>query len=181
MNRAKQIYNFLICCTKNAVEYYGKKTLHGRPFEGWPNRARPSKPFLPKWIEWLCPVRSALKRTSVQDLNSFSIMIYCIISTTYLKIWRHILPCYISGRKNVWIHLKFKTEVGFQASISYGSFFTLCSCTFFSSTSQWSQTLYDVFLTFLSTQFNFCQKMVGRVHILFSSKSKQQLRIVLFF
>ena len=45
-----------------------------------------AKPFLPKWVGWLCPVRSALKRTPVQDFNSFSIMFYNIISTTYQKI-----------------------------------------------------------------------------------------------
>ena len=37
-------------------------------------------------VGWLCPVRSALKGTPVEDLNSFSIMFYCTISTTYKKI-----------------------------------------------------------------------------------------------
>ena len=39
------------------------------------------------------PVRSALKKTPVQDFNSFFIMFYYIISTTYQKIGRPILPC----------------------------------------------------------------------------------------
>ena len=32
---------------------------------------------------WPCPFRSALKRTSVQDFNSFSIMFYYIFSTKW--------------------------------------------------------------------------------------------------
>ena len=88
MKRAKQVSNFLICGANVVVEHFGKriKILHGRPFEGWRNRAWPSKPILPKWVGWLCPVMSALKRTPLQDFNSFSIMFYCIISTTYQKI-----------------------------------------------------------------------------------------------
>ena len=38
------------------------------------------------WMGWLCPVGSALKRTPVQDYNSFSIMFYFIFSTIYKKI-----------------------------------------------------------------------------------------------
>ena len=91
MNRAKQVSNFLTCGANNVVEHYGKriKILHGCPFEGWPNRARPSHTFWQKsadWLNWLCPVRSALKRTPMQDFNSFSIMFYYIISITYQKI-----------------------------------------------------------------------------------------------
>ena len=41
---------------------------------------------LPKRVGWPCLVRSALKRTPVQDFNSFSIMFCYIISTTYQKI-----------------------------------------------------------------------------------------------
>ena len=42
---------------------------------------------LPKRMGWPSPVRSALKRTPVQDFNSFSIIFYYIISTTiYQKI-----------------------------------------------------------------------------------------------
>ena len=33
----------------------------------------------PKRVGWPCPVRSALKRTPVQDFNFFSIIFYCII------------------------------------------------------------------------------------------------------
>ena len=39
-----------------------------------------------KRVGWPCPVRSAFKRTPVQDLNYFSIMLYYIISTNYQKI-----------------------------------------------------------------------------------------------
>ena len=52
-------------------------------------RADLTHPFWQKsadWLNWLCPVRSALKRTSVQDFNSFSIMFYCIISITYKEV-----------------------------------------------------------------------------------------------
>ena len=80
-----------MCGTYNVVEYYGKriKILHGCPFEGWPNRAwsiQPISQFLTKRVGWPCPVRSALKKTPVQGFNSFSIMLYYIISTTYQKI-----------------------------------------------------------------------------------------------
>ena len=89
----------MICGTNNIVEHYGKriKILHGCPFEGWPNRAWPFKPFLPKRVGWLCPVKSALKRTPVHDFNSFSIIIYYIISTTYQKIGDLFCPVHISG------------------------------------------------------------------------------------
>jgi hypothetical protein len=39
--------------------------------------------LLTKRLGWPCPARSALKRTLVQDFNSFSIMFYYIISSTY--------------------------------------------------------------------------------------------------
>ena len=81
------------------TNYYGQriKILHGCPFKGWPNRAWPSKPFLPKRVGWPCPVRSALKRTPVHDFNSFSIIFYYIITTTYQKIEDLFCPVHISG------------------------------------------------------------------------------------
>ena len=67
--------------------------LHGCPFEGWSNRTRSSYPFWQKladWLNWLYPVtnsvRSALKRTPVQNFNHFSIMFNYIFSTTYERI-----------------------------------------------------------------------------------------------
>ena len=45
-----------------------------------------SHPFWQKGLGWQCPVRSVLKRTPEQDLNSFSIMFCCIISTACQKI-----------------------------------------------------------------------------------------------
>ena len=64
---------------KNVVEHCGKriKILFGCPFEGWTDRVWPSKP--------ICQKGSALKRTSVQDFNSFFIMSYYINSTTFKK------------------------------------------------------------------------------------------------
>ena len=47
-------------------------------------------PFRP-----LCHVRSALKKTSVQDFNCFSIMFYYISSTTYQKIGDLYCPVHI--------------------------------------------------------------------------------------
>ena len=40
---------------------------------------------LADWLNWPDPVKSAFKRTPVQDFNSFSITFYHIISTTYQK------------------------------------------------------------------------------------------------
>ena len=82
MNKAKWVSNFLICCANNVVEHYGKRkrksctgVLLRADLRGWSSQ--------PKWVEWPCPVRSTLKRTPVQDFNSFPIMFYCTISTTY--------------------------------------------------------------------------------------------------
>ena len=61
------------------------KILYGCPFEGWPP-IQPISRFLPKRVGWPCPVRSALKRTPMQDFNYFSIMFYYIFSTTYQRI-----------------------------------------------------------------------------------------------
>ena len=92
------------------IEHYEKKSiiLHRCPFEGWPNWAWPIQPiswFLPKRMGWLCPVRSALKRKPVQDFNSFSIMFYYIISTTYPKIGDLFCPVILnllSAKKRCW-------------------------------------------------------------------------------
>ena len=91
--------HFFISGANNVVEHYGqiKKILYMSPFEGWPNRAWPSKPFLPNRVGRQCPARSARKRTPVQDLTSFYIMFYYIISTTYQKIGELYCPVHISG------------------------------------------------------------------------------------
>ena len=47
---------------------------------------QPSHPFWQKVLGLPCPVRSALKRTPVQDFSYFSIMYKYIFSTTYQKI-----------------------------------------------------------------------------------------------
>ena len=48
--------------------------------------------FLPKRVGWLCPLRSAFNRTPVQNFNSFSIMFYYIIITTYQTIGHLFCP-----------------------------------------------------------------------------------------
>ena len=52
--------------------------------------------FLADGFGWSYHVRSALRRTPVQDFNSFSIMYY-IISTTYKKIGDLFCPVHIPG------------------------------------------------------------------------------------
>ena len=56
--------------------------------------------FGQRGLGWPCPVRAALKRTPVQDINSFSIMFYYIISPTYQKIGDLFCPAHISGLSN---------------------------------------------------------------------------------
>ena len=80
--RTKYVSNFLIFGAKNIVEHYGKRIeiLHGCPFEGWPSRARPSHPSWQKladWLNWLYPVKSALKRTPCMILIFFhNVLLY---------------------------------------------------------------------------------------------------------
>ena len=95
---------FFICFATNVVDHYVKriKMLHGCPFEGRPNRVWPSKPFLPKWVGWPCPVRSAPKRTPVQDFNSLSIMFYCIMSRTHHNIGDLFCPITSLDFRTVW-------------------------------------------------------------------------------
>ena len=75
---AMQNISPIFCGANDVVEHYGKiilrtdQTGHGHPTL-----------FDRNWLHWPCPVRSALKRTPVQDFDSFSIMIYYIISITY--------------------------------------------------------------------------------------------------
>ena len=112
---------------------YGKriKILYGCPFEGWPNRAWPSHPFWQLLVEWPCPVRSALKRTPVQDFNSFSIMFYNIISTTYQKIGDLFCPANISGLSHSVSKRKMMMMLNFfpfaLKSTGLGSFFWINS------------------------------------------------------
>ena len=65
-----------------------------------PEQGTAIPPFLADGLGWPCPVRSALKRTPVQDFNSFSIIFYCIISTTYQKIGDLFCPVHISGHSH---------------------------------------------------------------------------------
>ena len=48
------------------------------------------------WLNWPCPVMSALKRTPLHDFNYFSIMFCYIISNTYQKIGHLFCPAHIS-------------------------------------------------------------------------------------
>ena len=77
-----------VVLNNNVVEHYEKriKILHGCPFEGWPNRARPSKPFLPKRVG----------RSSKGHPCMILILSYCYISwlsnsvswtQKWLRIW----------------------------------------------------------------------------------------------
>ena len=59
---------------------HGRPTLFGRNLLYWP-----------------CLLRSALKRTPVQDFNFFSVVFYYIVTTTYQKIWDLFCSVHISG------------------------------------------------------------------------------------
>ena len=65
-------------------------------------------------LGWPCSVRSALKRTPMQDFNSFSIMFYYIITTTYQKVGDLFCPVHISGLS----HCLSNTEMQFQKNES---------------------------------------------------------------
>ena len=58
-------------------------------------------PFLADGLGWPCYVRSDLKRTPLQDFNSFSIIFYYIISTTYQKIRDLFCSVHISGLSHI--------------------------------------------------------------------------------
>ena len=82
------------------VEHYGKlvKILHGCPFEGWPTRARPFRPFWQKGLGWPCPITqfSPQKDTCA----GFCVFFHKVLLDYYHKTsknWRPILPSYISG------------------------------------------------------------------------------------
>ena len=49
------------------------------------------------WDGSTYPVNSGLKRTPMQDFNSFFIMFYCNISPVYQKIGDLFCPVHISG------------------------------------------------------------------------------------
>ena len=55
---------------------------------------------LADWLNWPCPVESTLKRTPVQDFDSFSIMFYYIISNTYKKNGDLFCFVHISGHSH---------------------------------------------------------------------------------
>ena len=78
-------------------ESYGKKLKSCKGIllrTGLFNRARPSKPFLPK-------MGHALKRTPVQDFDYFSIIFYYMISTSYQKFGDLFCPIIILGFRTV--------------------------------------------------------------------------------
>ena len=51
---------------------------------------------------WPCPAWSALKRTPMQDFNSFSIMFYYIFSTKHQKIGDIFCPAIFLDFRTVW-------------------------------------------------------------------------------
>ena len=61
--------------------------------------------FCKKRVGWLCPIRSDLKRTPVQDFKSFSIMFYYIFSTTYQKIGDLFCPVIFLDFRAACLHL----------------------------------------------------------------------------
>ena len=86
-------------------------------------------------LNWPCPFRSAIKRTHMQDFNSFSIMFYYIISTTFKKLETYfalfiyldfrtvchtslvclfVIACFLS--KTTIIGLKMRENLGFVVS-----------------------------------------------------------------
>jgi hypothetical protein len=77
---------------------------------------------LPKRVGWLCPFRSALKRTPVQGFNYFSIVFYFIISTkleTYfalLYFWTFAQCDMQAYAKNFYV-LQFYTQIRRQMSL----------------------------------------------------------------
>ena len=86
---------------RRVADFYAHdcKTLHGCPFVGWPKRLKGIAilALSAKMGGMACPVKSALKRTPVQGFNSFYIMFYYIISTTYQKIGDLSCHVHISG------------------------------------------------------------------------------------
>ena len=68
------------------------------------------------WMAMPGPVRSALKRTHIEDFNYFPIMFYYIITTKYQKIGELFCPVHISGllhsvgSKRVFCHIYFKYQ-----------------------------------------------------------------------
>ena len=75
VQKYEQFSNFLICDINDIVEHYGKriKNLYGQLIYA-------------KKDGMAVPCRSALKRTPMQDFNSFSIMFCYIFRTKYQKI-----------------------------------------------------------------------------------------------
>ena len=59
--------------------------------------------FMPKRMGLPCLVKSALKRTSMQDFKYFSMMFYFIISTTYQKIGDLFCPVIFLDCRTVWV------------------------------------------------------------------------------
>ena len=74
----KELKSYMGVLSRVDLTGHGHPTLFGR-----------------NWLNWLCPVKSALKRTPVQDFNSFSIMFYYIFSTTYQRIGDLFWPVHI--------------------------------------------------------------------------------------
>ena len=73
-----------------------KVSLSSCPFV--PGQEHPFWQKSADWLNLICPVRSAaLKRTPVENFNSFSAMFYCMISTTHQKIGDLFCPFLISG------------------------------------------------------------------------------------
>ena len=75
------------CTGVNGVLFRADRKGHGRPIL-----------FGRNWLNWPCPVRSALKRTPFKDSNSFSIMTYYIINyvVPHIKTFETYFALFIS-------------------------------------------------------------------------------------
>ena len=60
------------------VEQYfiPKKSVSSWPSEGWTNQARPNNQICPNWLEGLCLVGSALKRTHCNQVFGYKLLFY---------------------------------------------------------------------------------------------------------
>ena len=92
----------------------------------WP--IHPISWFLPQRVGWPCLDRSALKRTPMLDFNSFSIMFYYIISTTYEKIGDLFCPVIFLDFRTVCVRMFLQKYFNPFVSSGYGSKHNLSIC-----------------------------------------------------
>ena len=75
-----------------------------------------------------CPVKSALKKTPVQDFNYFSLMFLCIISTTYQNIGDLFCPVIFLDFLPWYVQKPFYSTSSFYAhQMLFSSFSFFCT------------------------------------------------------